>query len=368
MISSSLGRMVGEVTYLPLAYLVWLGSNAAGLPQASVSLGKISATEAALAMAVLLPVVLILARAWLQPGLSEPTPSWQLRPALWASLVVVILSGFIWRDALQAQNRELIVSVLNVGQGDAILIQTPNGHRILVDGGPSADRLQQALGRELPASVHRIDLMVLTHGQDDHVTGLVSVLERFEVGSALTTGLQGESAAYDAWRDAIAGNGVTLREAQAGHWIELGSGVRLEVLSPPERLLNNTDDDVNNASVVLRLVYGGISFLLTGDLAFEGEAALLQSGANLQATVLKVAHHGSDGSSTPEFLGAVQPRLAVISVGATNTYGHPSPTTRLRLQGVPLLRTDQHGTVRLRTDGLKLTAEAERGRATLSRP
>ena len=112
---------------------------------------------------------------------------------------------------------------------------------------------------------------------------------------------------------------------------------------------------------MLRLVYGAVSFLLTGDLAAEGEDALLASGADLHSTVLKVGHHGSDGSTLPAFLDAVAPELAVISVGADNNFGHPSPTTRLRLAGVPLLRTDLNGDVRFETDGSALWVAFDRG-------
>jgi competence protein ComEC len=151
-----------------------------------------------------------------------------------------------------------------------------------------------------------------------------------------------------------------LLEAVAGEWLDLGSGVRLEVLGPPEEPLHGTVDDLNNNSVVLRLAYGDVSFLLTGDLAEEGEAALLRGGANLRSTVLKVGHHGSDGSTTPVFLSAVQPSYAAISVGSENTYGHPSPTTQLRLQDVPVARTDVNGRVHFETDGRSLWADLER--------
>ncbi|HLF78830.1 MAG TPA: DNA internalization-related competence protein ComEC/Rec2 [Dehalococcoidia bacterium] len=366
-VSQDLGRALGDVTYLPLAYLAWLGRTAAGLPGSSTSLGDVGSFEGAFVFTGLAAVAIALARWWRRPT-PDLAPTLRFRPALWAAAIIVVLSGFVWRDALQAGESDLRVSILDVGQGDAILIETPAGHRILVDGGPSGDRLNLALDRELRSSVHRIDLMVLTHAQDDHVTGLVSILERYDVGAALTSPMQGKTAAYEAWREAVRENNVPLREGVAGEWVDLGGGARLEVVSPPPRLLEGTDDDVNNSSVVLRLVYGEVSFLLTGDLAAEGEAALLGSGGTLGSTVLKVGHHGSDGSSTPVFLNAVGPRLAVMSVGADNTYGHPSPTTRLRLAGVPLLRTDQHGTVRLRTDGRRLTADVERGRDLLPRP
>jgi competence protein ComEC len=282
-------------------------------------------------------------------------------PALYASGALLLLAVFVWRDVLVAADDRLEVTVLDVGQGDAILIETAAGQRILVDGGPSGDRLLQALGRELPASVHRIDLMVLTHGQDDHVIGLVDVLERFEVGAVLTSPLAGQTAAYRAWRDAVERHAVPLREAVAGEWVDLGDGLRIEVLGPPAHLIRGSVDDLNNNCVILRLVDGRVSFLLTGDVAAEGEAALLRGAGDLRSTVLKVGHHGSDGSTTPAFLRAVQPDVAVISVGAENLYGHPSPTTLLRLAGVPFLRTDANGRVRFRTDGSSLWVDYDRG-------
>ena len=253
------------------------------------------------------------------------------------------------------------MTVLDVGQGDAILIETPAGHRIIVDGGPSGATLGQALGRALPVSVRHFDLVVLTHGQDDHVTGLVSLLDRYEAGAVLMSPLAGTSASYQAWVDALAASSTPVHEAVAGQTIDLGDGVRLEVLGPPPGLIQDSEDDQNNNSIVLRLAYGNVSFLLTGDVEAEGEAALLRQGGVLRSTVLKAAHHGSDGSSTPAFLAAVQPEIAVISAGADNAFGHPSPTTRARLAGVRLLRTDLNGRVRFETDGRQLWADIDRG-------
>lgn len=358
-IDADLGLLAGELAYLPLTYLIRLGRFAADLPMASVEVRGFGLAESVVAYA-------LLGLAWLYlrdrpvPDVETP-PRQPLRPALAASAALVLVATLVWYGALQAAPDRLRVRVLDVGQGDAILIETPAGQRILVDGGPSGARIAQALGRALPASDRRIDVIVLTHAQDDHVSGLVEVVQRYDVGAALAGPLEGETAAYLAWRDELQRADVPLFTPQAGQQIDIGDGARIEVLWPQQDLLSGTVDDFNNNSVVLRLVYGEVSFLLTGDLAADGEAALLDGPADLYATVLKVGHHGSDGSTTPAFLDAVNPALAVISVGAENTFGHPSPTTRLRLVGVPLLRTDDNGDVELETDGTSLWVDFQRG-------
>jgi competence protein ComEC len=276
-----------------------------------------------------------------------------------ATCLVAGLAVIVWAGVFSGASGRLRVTVLDIGQGDAILIETPAGHNILVDGGPSEAAIMQALGRALSPRVRRIDLVVLSHGQDDHVTGLVSVLERYSVGSVLVPPLPGGSASYTAWEAEVAQENVPVRQA-AGGWIDLGRGVRLEVLAPPDPPLRGTADDLNSNSIVLRLVYGDLSFLLTGDLSAEGEEALLRTGVDLRSEVLKLGHHGSDGSSTPAFLAAVRPAVAVVSAGASNSFGHPSPSTILRLGATPLLRTDRNGSVRFETDGKRLWADVER--------
>ena len=361
-VSSEAGRLLGVVGQQLLSWFLWLGEAAAGLPFASLSLSDLGTLEAALLYVPIGVVALLLVGAR-PPVPVEPGAGFRLRPALAWALVILPLAAYAWWDAFDDDGRRLTLSILDVGQGDAILIETPAGRRVLVDGGPSGVGLARALGGELPPSARRIDLVVLSHGQDDHVTGLITALERYEVGCVLAGPSPGASAAYGAWREALAERSACVRLAVAGDWIDLGGGARLEVLAPPSPPLRGGADDLNDNSVVLRLVYGDVSFLLTGDVAAAGEEALLAGGADLRATVLKVAHHGSDGSTTPAFLAAVRPRVAVISAGADNPYGHPSPSLELalRLAGVPELRTVANGRVRLRTDGRDLWAEFERG-------
>jgi competence protein ComEC len=366
-IDGELGRLTAEVTYLPIAMLVTIGRWSSELPVAAVSLPVIGRN--AWIVVYLFGGLLL---AWLSPRYFRVTVDAPVRGSrlsasvAWAGVLVIVTSVTLWQ-ALDGNDDRLRLIVLDIGQGDAILIETPAGHRILVDGGPSGPALMQALGRVLPHDARRIDLLVLSHGQDDHVTGFVELLERYEVGAAVAGPLEGETAAYGAWRAELERRAVPLQVATSGHWLDLGQGIRLEVLAPNHGASERVDD-LNNNSLVARLSYGDVSFLLTGDVEAEGEQALLDSGQALNSTVLKLAHHGSEGSSTPALLDAVRPRLAVVSAGADNSFGHPSPTTRLRLAGTALLRTDLNGDLRLETDGRSLWASIDHGHVELLTP
>ena len=359
-ISNDLGRIAGGLAYLPLHWLVQVGRVGAAVPGATLNVGGDGSLAALSFLVAGAFIAFALQRFRAAPLPVESVRGPRLRPALIAAALLVLATAALWANfALGSRPATLRVTFLDVGQGDAILIETPAGHRILVDGGPSGARLSQALGGALPSDTRRFDLVVLTHGQDDHVAGLVSLVERYDVAHVLASPLDGTSAAYAAWVEALAVRSIPIEEAVAGQWLDLGKGTRLEVLGPPVTLLRGTVDDLNNNSVVLRLVHGQVSFLLTGDIAAAGEEALLAQPEELRSTVLKVAHHGSDGSTTPALLEAVRPAVAVITAGAENSFGHPSPTTRLRLSGVPLLRTDTNGQVRLVTDGRRLWSDVE---------
>jgi competence protein ComEC len=360
-LSEDLGRVLGQVSHLPLAYLITVGRFFADLPVASIDVGRAGSVEALAVVAFVALVPLVAARFLRSAEPAEGVAPLRVKPALAIAALLVAGSAFMFAGAFAGPHGLLTVTVLDVGQGDAILVEAPGGHRLLVDGGPSGPRLMQALGRELPSNARHIDLVVLTHAQDDHVTGLVTLLERYEVGSVLVSPLAGTTSAFTAWQTVLQREAAPVHEAVAGEWLDLGSGVRLEVVGPPAELLRGTRDDLNNNSVVLRLRFGDISFLLTGDLAADGEEALLRRGGDLRATVLKVGHHGSDTSTTPPFLAAVRPAYAVISARAENSFGHPSPSLQLRLAGVPFLRTDENGSVRFETDGRRLWADYDRG-------
>jgi len=223
------------------------------------------------------------------------------------------------------------VAFLDVGQGDAALVTTPHGQQVLVDGGPSPSALTSALGQQMPFWDRSLDLVVMTHPDADHITGLVEVLDRYRVDGWLDNGRPDADAVYDQCMARLEEGAVTRQVVRAGDRLELGSGIVLEVLHPGSELVAATDADANNNSLVLRLAWGQASFLFTADIEAEAEHLLLASGQPLPSGVLKVAHHGSAGSSSAEFLAAVDPAYAVISVGADNRFGVGEDTYRKQI-------------------------------------
>ncbi|MBI4779490.1 MBL fold metallo-hydrolase [Candidatus Falkowbacteria bacterium] len=235
-----------------------------------------------------------------------------------ASAAAVFLFWFIY-----SAPKNLEVDFLDVGQGDAILIKAPGGQNILIDGGPDKTVIKR-LGENLPWWDKKIDLMVLTHAHDDHVTGLIDVLKRYNVGKILYTGAVHNAPNYLAWLKLARDKKITLIIIDEEQAVNLGAGAKIEILYPAESLLNKTLADLNDSSIVMKLIYGQNIFLLTGDAGELVEKKLMDKGADLPADVLKVGHHGSQYSSTEEFLDKVKPKIAVIEVGKDNDFGHPS--------------------------------------------
>ena len=282
----------------------------------------------------------------------------------WLIPPLLLVAILVWAVVLTTPDDNLHVTFLNVGQGDAILIQTPDHQNILVDGGPSPQTISLELGRKLPFWDRTVDLMVSTQPHADHITGLVEVLQRYEVKQVLEPGVSYSSCVYQEWLKLVEEKEIKHDVAKAGQEIDLGSGIKMEVLNPPNEFFEGTSADVDNNGVVLKLSWGEISFLLTADIRWDGEIELIKQRANLKSTVLKVAHHGSKTSATPQFLAVVDPEVAVISVGANNTFGHPSPEVVERLEGRlgedNVYLTSQNGTIEFITDGEKLWVRMER--------
>ena len=277
-----------------------------------------------------------------------------------AGLGIILSAALIYvaTGLLGASDGRLHVYFLDVGQGDAIFFVTPDGRQALIDGGPEYGGADRALSERLPAWDRSLDLVVSTHLDADHSRGLLRVLADYKVGALVAGATDMESALYPQWRQAAAHGNHLIHRASAGQRLELESDVAIEILHPPSIPLRGPAWDSNNNSLVLRLTYGDISFLLTGDIEEEAERYLARTAASLASDVLKVGHHGSNSSTTPGFLKAVQPRWAVISAGADNQYGHPHPNVIGRLEETVgaenIFNTANQGTIHFSTDGSRL--------------
>jgi competence protein ComEC len=278
-----------------------------------------------------------------------------------AVLIAVPVFGLTYNPA-----KNLEVDFLDVGQGDAILIKSPFGQNILVDGGPDGKVVEQ-LGKNLPFWDKQIDLMVLTHPHDDHVTGLTEIIKRYDVKKILYTGVIHDAPNYLAWLEEVRNKKIPLALVDRPQVIKFGENCGLDILFPQKSFIGQGIDNLNNSSIVAKLFYGQTSFLLTGDaeavvekelLNFSSSAPLLArrgdgGEVDLKSQVLKVGHHGSDTSSSEEFLEAVNPKFAVIEVGKDNDFGHPNLRILKRLERIEaqIFRTDLDETVKMTSDG-----------------
>ena len=360
-VDGSLGEWLGWLlAWLPLSWFVEVTEAAAALPFASASIDGFGVAHAALLYGALAGVAVWLRRGDrrgrrdLQGRESQPRLAGRLRglefpTAMTALGVLLAVNVVVWTALAAGEGETLDTHVLDVGQGDAILAVTPSQGTLLVDGGPDGQRLLAELSRALPAGHRRLDIVVATHPQADHVSGLFAALDRYRVGTLLVSPLNESTDLGRQLRAAAEARGVPVRTASSGMLLDLGGGVLVDVLAPEADLRDAAD--VNAGGVVLRLRHGDVALLLTADIGAAEELELSRAPWDLRAAALKLGHHGSATSTTDLLLRRVSPGVAVISAGASNSFGHPHAEVLARIAGLVVLRTDSDGWVRLRSDG-----------------
>ena len=271
------------------------------------------------------------------------------------SSVFILIWWAIYPQIVRSLSGEnyFVARFYDVGQGDAILLQY-RSTQILVDGGPD-ERILSHLGEDLLPWDQEIELLVLTHPQADHLTGLLGVLERYKVKNVLYYPSLYDTKGYQQFLDLIAKEGALIFLAQRGQQLEVGP-LLLQVVWPPA---NYHAKNVNNESVILVAEYGEFSLFLPGDLEEDGQKKL---SINHDVDLIKMAHHGAQSGLYPPLLQAIAPDLAVISVGKGNRFGHPHEQTlaALRQLGVPYLRTDLNGTITIGSNGKDFWYDTDR--------
>jgi len=272
---------------------------------------------------------------------------------LYILMTLFITTVFIWYAVLVEDRRGILtVAFLDIGQGDAIFIEAPNGNQMLIDGGPPKAVLS-ALRRVMSFYDRTIDMIVVTNPDKDHMAGFIDVLESYKVGMVVEPGTVGASVEYKVFeqlvREERAKKSIALRGQTI--WLDKKHGVGFQILFPDRNISGLA---TNDGSIVGRLVYGDTSIMFTGDSPENVERYLVSlDDKNLKSDVLKVGHHGSRTSTSKEFVGFVSPTYATISLGQGNSYGHPHKETLDTLEkfDIKTLRTDQQGTITIESDG-----------------
>ena len=353
---------LGALTWAPLAWLIWVAD---AMPPLLLAAPWLTAQVVGIWLGAtgLLAVLASSRRVRRAAADLRRRPRWRPRGAAGlaaAGIPVVVIAALLLIGQFAGSKPDglLHVYALDIGQGDAIFVVTPEGHQMLVDGGPESETTVAAVSSLMSPGDRSLDVVAATHLDSDHVGGLLGVLERYNVGTVLHSGeSQAGAALRTQWESVLRDREHRTAVIQTGHRVELGEKATLETLYPPPGgLPAGVERNANNGSLVLRLDYGDVSFLLTGDIEVDAERHLVaNAGDKLRADVLKVAHHGSRTSTTQTFLDAVNARSAVISAGRDNQFGHPHLDVVERLESSIGARhvflTAWDGTVEYISDG-----------------
>lgn len=267
----------------------------------------------------------------------------------------IILTISLTSSSFAAQAKLLQVHFINVGQGASQLIISPSGKTMLIDAGNN-DQEDDIVAYLNKQKIKKIDVLVGTHPDADHIGGLDAVIDNFDIGSVYLPKVHNNTKTFEDVLNSIKNKNLKVNTAKSGMLINLDKSLTVKMLAPV-----GTYDELNNMSVVIRLIYGSTSFLLTGDAEQESENDMLKSKANLKSDVLLVGHHGSNSSTSQKFLNAVNPKYAVIQVGK-NSYGHPTDATLKKLSSkkITVYRNDKHGNIIFISDGKSLKVSTEK--------
>lgn len=267
--------------------------------------------------------------------------------------VLIGIAVLVWYAVFYVEDRKnLLFTVFDVGQGDAIFLEIGRT-QILIDGGPD-EKILSKLGRALPFWDRSLDALILTHPHADHLTGLLEVLKRYDVGMVFETKVNHSIPEYEEWHRVLRGKNIQTIIAEAGQKIHISQGAYITILAPRRHFIGESPKNIHDAMIVGKLHYGSRTLLLMGDAEKMLEYQMIFfEGASIDSDVLKVGHHGSKTSTNEEFLRVVSPEIAVISAGRKNRYGHPHQEVidRLKNFGIQILRTDEKGDIRIISDG-----------------
>lgn len=280
-------------------------------------------------------------------------------------IALAVLTAVIWLSAFLSDSKTLEVTFLDVGDGMCAVVRSPAGRVMVVDCGTSSWRNPEQVGDKLVApylqrmGIDEIDVAVLSHPHADHVSGYADLLRFKPAKLILATSEEDENPYYWRFIKQIRASKAIYRRAKRGQILDLGGGAVAQVLNPePQRKY----EDLNNSSIVLRITYGSSAIVIAADAGTEAEMSMLCSDMSLRAQVLQVGHHGSDSASSPEFLAAIKPQIAIIPCARRSRYQHPSPEIVRRLEsvGARIYTTGENGAVVVSTDGCTLRVRSMR--------